>query len=130
MWDPLLVTGLVQQDVPATWSQLVAALRPMTTVVSAVVLGGHWVLLVWRIDTVGARLHTLAVTVEYEPVLESLSRVIELYRGGARVSGKLMGLDLRPVVTVVLWLWDLFVICCGGGLWLMTNPLCNGFLSR
>ena len=124
------MTGLVQQDVPATWSQLVAALRPMTTVVSAVVLGGHWVLLVWRIDTVGARLRTLAVTVEYEPVLESLSRVIELYRGGARVSGKLMGLDLRPVVTVVLWLWDLFVICCGGGLWLMTNPLCNGFLSR
>jgi len=84
VWDPLLISGLVQQDVPATWSQLVAALRPMTTVVSAVLLGGHWIPLVWRIDTVGAKLHTLAVTVDFEPVLDSLCRAIDLYRGGAR----------------------------------------------
>ena len=111
------MTGLVQQDVPATWSQLVAALRPMTTVVSAVVLGGHWVLLVWRIDTVGARLHTLAVTVEYEPVLESLSRVIELYRGGARGVWKAHGPGFTPsgycgalalgFVRHLLWGWPL-----------------------
>lgn len=83
VWDPLLITGLAQQDNPATWQQLVTALRPMATVISAVLLGGHWIPLVWRIDTVGAKLHTIAVTPEFEGVLQSLSRVIDLYRGGA-----------------------------------------------
>ena len=84
VWDPLLVSGLVQHDVPSTWQRLVATLAPMCTVISAVVLGGHWVPLIWRVDTVGAVLHTLSVTLEFEPVLEKLSRVFELCVGGAK----------------------------------------------
>ena len=83
VWDPLLISGLVQQDVPATWPKLVNPLGPVCTVVSAVLLGGHWIPLVWRVDAVGAVLHTISVTAEYEHVLEKLSRVFEICRGGA-----------------------------------------------
>ena len=39
VWDPLLVTGLVQHDQPATWKELVSVLGPVATVISAVLLG-------------------------------------------------------------------------------------------
>lgn len=117
VWDPLLISGLVQQDVPATWQQLVSALRPMATVISAVLLGGHWIPLVWRIDTVGAKLHTIAVTPEYEGVLQSLCRVIDFYRGGAMGVWKAHGPCFVPsghcgamvlvFVRHLLWGWPL-----------------------
>ena len=117
VWDPLLVSGLVQQDSSASWSQLVAQVRPMATVVSAVLLGGHWIPLVWRIDTVGAKLHTVAVTPEFEPVLDFLSRVIEFYRGGARGIWKAHSTGFVPsghcgalvlgFVRHLLWGWPL-----------------------
>lgn len=117
VWDPLLITGLIQQDVPATWSQLIGQLRPISTVISAVLLGGHWIPLIWRIDVVGAKLHTLAVTPEYEATLDFLSRVIEFYRGGARGIWKAHGPGFVPnghcgalvlsFVRHLLWGWPL-----------------------
>ena len=117
VWDPLLITGLIQQDVPATWSQLIGQLRPIQTVISAVLLGGHWIPLVWRMDTVGATLHTLAVTPDYEPTLEFLSRVIDFYRGGACGIWKAHGPGFVPgghcgalvlvFVRHLLWGWPL-----------------------
>jgi len=117
VWDPLLISGLVQQDLPATWSQLVGQLRPMSTVISAVLLGCHWIPLVWRIDTVGAKLHTLAVTPDYEPTLDFLSRVIEFYRGDARGTWRAQGPGFVPsgycgalvlaFVRHLLWGWPL-----------------------
>ena len=83
VWDPLLITGLTQCHVPDTWKSLVLDLGPISTVVSAVLVGHHWIPLIWRIDLVGVVLHTLSVTSSYEPVMESLSKVIGLYRGGA-----------------------------------------------
>ena len=84
VWDPLLVTGLTQVEVSSTWCSMVSCLEPMCTVISAVLLGGHWIPLVWRIDTVGAKLHTLSVTAEYESKVESLAQVIGLFRGEAQ----------------------------------------------
>jgi hypothetical protein len=84
VWDPVLVTGLVQQEDFATWRQLVAPLGSVVTVISAVLLGGHWIPLVWRVDMVGTKLHTLSVSSEYEAAMDSLSRVFELQRGGSR----------------------------------------------
>lgn len=117
VWDPLLISGLVQQDVPATWHQLISALRPIATVVSAVLLGGHWIPLVWRLDAVGAKLHTISVTPEFEGVLESLCRVIDLYRGGAMGVWKAHGPCFVPsghcgamvliFVRHLLWGWPL-----------------------
>ena len=83
VWDPLLITGLVQCDTPATWKSLVLELGPISTVISAVLVGHHWIPLIWRIDLVGVVLHTLSVNPPYEPVMESLSKVIGLFRGGA-----------------------------------------------
>ena len=84
VWDPVLVTGLVHQEDFDTWRQLVDPLGSIATVISAVLLGGHWLPLVWRVDTVGTKLHTLSVASAFEANLDSLARVIELQRGGAR----------------------------------------------
>ena len=83
VWDPLLVSGLVQEHTAETWKELVLALGPVSTVISAVLLGHHWVPLVWRIDMVGVVLHSLSVTAAFESQMESLSQAIGLYRGGA-----------------------------------------------
>lgn len=117
VWDPLLVTGLVQHDVPATWQRLVATLAPMCTVISAVLLGGHWIPLIWRVDTAGAVLHTVSVTLECEPVLEKLSRVFELCVGGAKGVWKPHSLGFVPegfcgalaisFVRHLLWAWPM-----------------------
>lgn len=84
VWDPLLISGLVQADDPTTWTSLANRLGPVCTVVSAVVLGGHWIPLVWRVDAVGAKLHTVSVTTECESVMERLARVFDVCRGGAQ----------------------------------------------
>ena len=96
MWDPLLISGLVKHDQPDTWRELVAALGPIATVISAVLLGTHWIPLVWRIDVVGVVLHSLSVTSEYESTMEGLSRVIELVRGGAHGVWKAHSIGFLP----------------------------------
>lgn len=82
VWDPLLVTGLVNHDVPSTWQYLVNRLGSLCTVISVVLLGGHWIPLVWRIDTAGVKLHSLSVAAEFGSTLESLARTVGLYQGG------------------------------------------------
>lgn len=84
VWDPLLLSGLVQHDTPATWQHLLKSVGSVATIVSAVLLGGHWIPLVWRVDPLGSVLHTLSVTPDYVPVLERLCRVVELVRGGSK----------------------------------------------
>ena len=96
VWDPLLVTGLLQCETTSTWSDLVAPLGPVATVVSAVLLGGHWIPLVWRVDMVGSQMHTVSVPSEYAPVMEKLARVIEVLRGGARGTWKEHSLGFSP----------------------------------
>ena len=96
VWDPLLVTGLIHHDEASTWQRMVMELGPAATVVSAVLLGGHWIPLVWRVDMVGTTLLSLAVSSECVPALERLSRVIEIHRGGARGIWTAHGLDFVP----------------------------------
>ena len=125
VWDPLLVTGLLQCDVPATWQKLLKSVGSVATIISAVLLGGHWIPLVWRIDVVGAVLHTLSVTPDFETVLERLSRVVELGRGGAHGIWKPHSLGFVPDGFCVPWLCLLCVTFCGVGLWLGTKRICN-----
>ena len=96
VWDPLLVTGLVQHDQPATWKELVSVLGPVATVISAVLLGTHWIPLVWRVDMVGVVLHSLSVSPGFETALEGLSRVIGLVRGGAQGVWKAHSIGFLP----------------------------------
>ena len=96
VWDPLLVTGLVQHDQPATWKELVSVLGPVATVISAVLLGTHWIPLVWRVDMVGVVLHSLSVSPDFESTMEGLSRVIGLVRGGAQGVWKAHSIGFLP----------------------------------
>jgi hypothetical protein len=96
VWDPLLVTGLVQHDQPATWKELVSVLGPVATVISAVLLGTHWIPLVWRGDMVGGVLHSLSVSPDFESTLEGLSRVIGLVLGGAQGVWKAHSIGFLP----------------------------------
>lgn len=115
VWDPLMITGLVHHEVSATWAQLVGELGFEATVVSAVALGGHWIPLVWRVDGVGAKLHTLSVAPEFEHVMQTLSRVIDLHRGGSMGVWKAHSVGFTPVgycgalaiafVRHLLWGW-------------------------
>ena len=115
VWDPLLVTGLVQHEVSDTWASMVRQRGFEATVVSAVLLGGHWIPLVWRVDGVGAKLHTLSVASENEKTMQFLSRVIEFHRGGAMGVWKSHDIGFTPAgycgalvvafVRHLLWGW-------------------------
>lgn len=117
VWDPLLVSGLVEKPVTATWQSLILQLGAEATVVSAVLLGGHWVPLVWRVDMVGSKLHTLPVPVGYSRMIDDLSRVIELHRGGTMGGVKIHGTGFMPTghcgalviafVRHLLWGWQM-----------------------
>ena len=117
VWDPLLISGLVQKDVPDTWTSLVSQLAPVATVVSAVLLGGHWTPLVWRVDQAESKLHTLAVTADFVPILRSLSQVVATRRGGLPASWKAHSTGFVPAghcgalvlsfVRHLLWGWQL-----------------------
>ena len=118
VWDPLLVTGLIHHEDQATWQYLVSELGHEATVISAVLLGGHWIPLVWRVDMVGSQLHSLSVTMEFVSVLEKLSRIIEIHRGGARGTWRAHDPGFTPVGHCgALARLLLSGICCGVGRW-------------
>lgn len=66
---------------------------------------------------VGTQLHTLSVTMEFVPVLEKLSRIIEVHRGGARGTWKAHDPGFTPeghcgalviaFVRHLLWRWQM-----------------------
>ena len=130
VWDPLLVTGLVQHDQPATWKELVSVLGPVATVISAVLLGNHWIPLVWRVDMVGVVLHSLSVSSDFESALEGLSRVIGLVRGGAQGVWKAHSVGFLPaghcgalcLSFVRHLLWDIT--------WLLIHLTCRSLLTK
>ena len=129
VWDPLLVTGLIHHEDQATWQYLVSELGHEATVISAVLLGGHWIPLVWRVDMVGSQLHSLSVTMEFVSVLEKLSRIIEIHRGGARGTWRAHDPGFTPVGHCgALARLLLSGICCGVGRWSETMSPCPTLL--
>lgn len=83
VWDPLLISGLLQVRDSETWTSLISGLGPVATVVSAVVLNQHWCPLVWRIDMQGSKLFTGPIDDLHGETMRFLAEVIETHRGGA-----------------------------------------------
>jgi hypothetical protein len=83
VWDPLLISGLLQVRDSETWTSLISGLGPVASVVSAVVLNQHWCPLVWRIDMQGSKLFTGPIDDQHGESMKFLAEVIETHRGGA-----------------------------------------------
>lgn len=82
VWDPLLLSNLLVLPDSPEWKSLVGALTPVATVISAVLVGTHWVPVVFRVDSVGAKLFTTPVQDAFTGLFEGLCHVIGRFSNG------------------------------------------------
>ena len=83
VWDPLLISGLTVQEDFATWKRLATTVGPEATVVSAVAIDRHWYPVVWRVDPIGSKMFTCAVSAEHVAAFQSLADVLGRAQGSS-----------------------------------------------
>eukprot|EP00435_Cladocopium_sp_Y103_P054990 s775_g18.t1 len=96
VWDPLLISGLLIDSHSRTWSSLVGVLGSDATVISAVVVEGHWYPLVWRMDSAMTKLFTCGVAEKDVAAFNFLSSIVGVHRSVALQPWNNAPLDFLP----------------------------------